>query len=462
MGTAQALATGSKLKQQVSGDVFAPGDAQYDQARRGWNLSVDHYPALVLVANDARDVAAGVRFAREAGLGVAVQTTGHGVQRPADDSLLIVMSRLNGATVDPEARTARVEGGAVWQSVLEKSTPHALAPLLGSSPHVGVVGYTLNGGLGWLARRYGLAVDHVRRVEVVTADGEIHRASATENSDLFWGLRGAGGNFGVITALEIDLFPVATVYGGHLIYPGELAREALGFFRDWTATLPDAMTSSIAVMKFPSAPQIPEALRGQIQVIVRAVYAGDAGEGASLIQPWRDWRAPKADTFREMPFSEIAAVSNDPVQPTAGHGAHEMFAELSDDALDIIVRHATNAASPVAMHELRHAGGAIARVGEGENAVTNRDAHYYYQMGGPVFGPDGKAKSAAYIRQVRDDLHAFVHGGVYLNFMGTGEGYHRGRDAFGPEGYQRLLALKAKYDPDNLFRFAYQLTPPEA
>lgn len=457
----QALTASEQLRRQVAGSVYAPGDDDYDKMRRGWNLAVDHYPALVLVASDAQDVVAGVRYAREAGLGVAVQATGHGVQRPADGSLLIVTSAMNAVQVDVETRTARVEAGAVWQQVLEQATPHGLAPLLGSSPHVGVVGYTLGGGIGWLARRYGLAADHVRWIEVVTADGVLRRAGATENPDLFWALRGGGGNFGVITALEVDLFPVASVYGGNLIYPGVIAGEALRFFREWTATVPDEMTSSIAILRFPSLPQVPEALRGRLQVIVRAVYAGDPDAGAAYLRRWHDWRIPDADTFREMPFADIAGVSNDPAQPTAGYGSHEMFRELSDEAIDIIVRHATSSQSPLALNELRHAGGAVARAGIGLNAIGNRDAVYYFQMGGPVPGPEGKAASKAYIRQFKADLQPYIHGGVYLNFMSAGEGNDRAGDAYGQEAYPRLLALKGEYDPDNLFRYSYPLVESE-
>ncbi|HEX2906842.1 MAG TPA: FAD-binding oxidoreductase [Phototrophicaceae bacterium] len=446
-----------EAQQHVTGQVITPADTDYEQIRRGWNLALDQYPALILVAATAQDVVTGVRFANQQGLGIAIRATGHGVQYPADDNLLIVTSRLTGVEVDVKNRTVRVEAGAKWQQVLAQVTPHGLAPLLGSSPYVGVTGYTLGGGIGWLARKYGLAADSVRRIEVVTADGVLRQASATENSDLFWGLRGGGGNFGVVTALEFGLYPVPTIYGGNLIYSGENALDGLRFYRDWVKTAPDELTSSIAIIKFPNAPQLPEALRGKIQVILRAAYTGSAADGQAYIQKWVDWREPLTNTFHEMPFAEIGTISNDPVDPAAGYGSNEMFNELSDAAIATIVRRATDPASPLVMAELRHAGGAIARVAADANAIGNRDASFYFQIGGPLFTPEAKTASIAYIRQFKADLKPYLRGGVYLNFMSGDEVTSRTQDAYRPESYQRLRALKAKYDPDNRFRYSYQL-----
>lgn len=450
-----------RLKESASGSVLTPDHPAYDTTRRGWNLSVNHFPALILVAENAQDVVAGVNYARENGLGVSIQTTGHGIQQPADDALLIVMSHMTGVEVDAKRRTARVEGGAMWKHVLEQATPHGLTALLGSAPHVGVVGYTLGGGIGWLARKYGLSADSVRWIEVVTADGELRRASPTENRDLFWALRGGGGNFGVVTALEIDLYPVEAVYGGSLVYPGEVAGDALRFFRDWTASAPDELTSSFQIMNFPNSPQMPEAIRGKTQVIVRAAYTGDPAKGQAYIQQWLDWRKPLVNAFRVTPFSEIGTVSNDPVEPGAGYGSNEMFDTLSDDAIDLIVRQMTDKTSPIMMGEIRHAGGAIARVPADANAIGNRDAQFYFTMGGAAFTPEIKAALAKGIGTFRNDLKPFVRGGGYLNFMSGGESIDRAKDAYLPASYRRLLDVKAKYDPDNLFRYSYQLVTAE-
>lgn len=449
------------LQAQIMGRVYLPGESDYERLRRGWNLAIDQHPALILVPSNAEDVMAGIRFAREQGLGVAVQLTGHGVHQPADDSLLIITSRMTAIELDVEARTVKVEAGVVWQGVLDVVTPHGLAPLNGTSPHVGVVGYTLGGGIGWLARRYGFAADSVRWIEIVTADGVLRRASPTENVDLFWGLRGGGGNFGVVTALEFEVYPVATIYGGNLTYPAHLAGEALRFFRDWVTALPDELTASIAVMKFPSLPQVPEPMRGKMQVMLKAAFAGDVAQGEALLKPWLDWHTPTSNTFREMPFADIASISNDPVDPVTSYGSSEQFDQLSDEAIDMIVHHMTDAASPFLVNELRHAGGAITRVAADANAIGNREAVFYLQMGGLTPTPEVREGMKRYIRQYTKALQPFLRGGAYLNFMSGGEAQRRAKDAYLPASYQRLLDLKAKYDPNNQFHFSYQLITPE-
>lgn len=461
MTLSHTIASADQLRNQIAGIVLTPNDPDYEQKRRAWDLTLEQHPALILIPQNAEDVAAGVRFARDAGLGIAIQSTGHGTLYPADDNLLIITSQMNAVEVNVQARTARVEAGTVWKHVLDKSTPHGLAPLLGTSPHVGVVGYTLGRGIGWLSRKYGFAADSVRWIDIVTADGVLRRASPTENSDLFWGLRGGNGNFGVVTALEFELYPVPTVYGGELVYPGELATDALRFFREWVKSVPDELTASINVAKFPSFPQIPEALRGKFQVLVRAAYAGDSSEGAALIQKWLDWRTPTSNSFQEIPFAEIGSIQKDPVDPTATFGSHEMFDQLSDELIDVIVRHATDPSSPVVFNEVRHAGGAIARVSPDSSAISYRDAEFYFQIGGPVPTPELLAAIKAYVPHYKEALRPYVRGGVYLNFMKGAEVRDRVKDAFSSETYARLVALKTKYDPDNLFRYSYPLVKSE-
>ncbi len=457
MVSMDVAASAEALQAQVSGQVLTPDHPHYNEFRLSWNRSNDQYPALILAAENVEDVVAGVRFAEAADLNIAVQSTGHGHQFPADDALLIITSNMKGVHVDPEARTARVEAGVLWGEVLAHTTPHGLAPLLGSSPYVGVVGYTLGGGIGWLARKFGLAADSVRRIELVTADGFWRRASATENPELFWGLRGGGGNFGVVTALEFDLYPVASLYGGQLTYQNPDVAEMLRFYREWVKTLPHELTSSITVFKFPSLPFVPEAMRGQIQVLMKAAYIGDPAEAQKLIQPWLEWRTPAANTFHELPFAEVGTISNDPVDPTAGYGSHEMFDELSDGAIAVITKQMTNQESPLAFTELRHAGGAITHVAPDANAIGNRDAVFFMQTAGLVPTPELYAAVKAAIRDYKAKLRPHVRGGVCLNFMKGEESGQRVRDAYLPESYQRLLALKARYDADNRFRFSYQL-----
>ncbi len=446
-----------RLRALVSGSVLTPADPRYDQMRRGWNLSIDQYPALILVADDAADVAAGVQFARANQLGVAVQSTGHGLLRPANDALLIITSRLTSVSIDPDRRTARVEAGVIWQHVLDEAAAYGLAPLLGSSPYIGVVGYTLGGGMGWLARKYGLAADSVRAIEIVTPDGVQRHASATENAELFWGLRGGGGNFGVVTALEISLYPVATVYGGTLTYAADDLAEALRFFRSWICAVPDELTASLTIMKYPDLPQVPEPVRGKTLVMVKAVYAGDAVDGAALMQGWLDWRTPLANSFTEIPFNQIGRVSNDPVDPMPSYGTGELLDDLSDEAIEVIVGYTTNPTSPLIATEIRHGQGAVMRAAANLNAIGNREAKLYLRMSGITPTPEASAYVQRYLQGFKYELKPALHGGMYLNFMGGDDQPRRSRDAYSTDAYYRLRALKAYYDPQNLFRFSFNI-----
>lgn len=449
------------LREAVSGRVITPDDDAYDQSRSAWDLTYKSYPAVIVVAQNTQDIVAAVNFAHEANLSIAVQSTGHGMQYAADDNLLIITSQMRGVTVDVHENTARAEAGAIWKDILDKSTPLGLAPLLGSSPHVGVVGYTLGRGIGWLSRRYGFAADSLRGIELVTSDGKIRRASPTEHAELFWGLRGGGGNFGVVTALEFELYPVPTIYGGDMTYPGDAAGDALRFFREWVKTAPDELTASIAVMKFPSLPFVPKEMWGKQQVIVRAAYDGDVQVGESYIQQWLDWRTPLTNTFHEMPFAEIGTIQKDPVNPTAGFGSNELARELSDGLIEVILRHMTRADSPMTFTEIRHAGGAITRFPADANAIAHRDAEFYVNVAGLTPTPEAYEAVKQYVPQYKADLRPYVMGGVYLNFMKGAEAKERIHDAFPPEIFERLLALKQQYDPQNRFRYSYQLVSPE-
>lgn len=446
-----------ELSDQISGTILRPDDAEYEESRRGWNLNINQFPALIVIVNDVQDIVASVRYASAHNLGVSVQLTGHGIKSPADDNLLIVTKQLKGVTVDVAARTARTEGGTIWQEVLDAATPHGLAPLLGTSPHVGVVGYTLGGGIGWLGRQYGLAADSVHAIDVVTPDGEFHHTTPTQDGDLFWGLLGGGGNFGVVTAIEFALYPVATLYGGTLTYPGTTAKEALHFYREWLKGVPEALTSSIAIIKYPEMPQLPDTMRGKIFVLLRAAYAGEATKGEELLQAWLDWQAPLSNTFRSMPFAEAATITNDSVAPVPLYTTSDMLGELSDAAIELIVLYATNPQSPVILSELRHAGGAIARADGNANAVSNRDAAFYLTIGGPTFTPESRKAMEEYIPLYKRELHPYLHGGIYMNLTNGDEARARVKDAYTPEKYERLLALKAKVDPKNLFRFGVPL-----
>jgi FAD/FMN-containing dehydrogenase len=457
---AQALSV-EQLKSQVQGAVIVPGDADYDAARMAWNLSVNQYPDVVVVAESAADVAAAVRFAAENDLGIAVQSTGHGITLPADGALLIVTSHLTDLRVDPQAQTAWIGAGLKWGMVLAETRQYALAPLLGSSPDVGVVGYTLGGGMGWLARKHGLATDSVRAFEVVTAAGEVIRANASENADLFWALRGGGGSFGVVTGMEIRLYPVDTVYGGNLFYPGAMAREVFTRYRQWIAAASDDLTSSISVMKFPPLPDVPEPMRGQAFVIVRGLYAGPVAEGEALVNAWREWSAPLMDDFRAMPFSEVGTVSNDPVDPMPGLSSGAWLREITDEVIETLIARIVEGQSPVVAAEVRHAGGAIARADTSASAYSHRDAQHLLQMVAFTPAPEVYAAAQQYMTQVKEEIQSALTGGVYMNFLEGEEAHARTQQGYAPETYRRLMAVKAQYDPRNRFSFSYNI-PPQA
>src|SRR5215469_12408682 len=317
------------LRAAIDGEVFVPGDDGYDEARQAWNLAVDEQPAVVVVAESAADVVQAVRFARSRGMRIAPQGTGHGSGplEPLQGAMLLRTLRMRGVRIDPAARTARAEAGAQWQDVTVPAGEYGLAALAGSSPNVGVTGYTLGGGIGWLARRYGLAANSVTAAEVVIPDGHLVRADAGREPDLFWAVRGGGGSVGVVTALEMRLYPVRELYAGVLFFPIERSAEVLHAWRAWTDTVPDEVTSVGRILRFPPLPEVPEALRGQAFALVEAAYLGDAGAAAELIQPLRRL-GPELDTFATIPAPGLQQVHMDPDQPVPGWGDGAFLADL--------------------------------------------------------------------------------------------------------------------------------------
>lgn len=450
-----------QLRSRIRGEALTPRDEGYDTARRPWNLTVDQHPALIVLAKTTEDIVEAVRFAAARDLEVAVKARGHGTIRNADQSLLIVTSQLTEVRVDAAAQTAWVSGGTKWGDVLEQAQAFGLAPLLGSSPDVGAVGYTLGGGMGWLARRYGLSTDSVNRFELVTAEGELVNASASENPDLFWALRGGGGNFGVVTGMEIRLYPVTIVYGGNLFYPVNMAREVYAFYRDWIAQTPDELTSSVVLMNFPPFPAIPEPLRGQSFVIVRGCYSGPVEQGEKLIDRWRAWQPPTIDAFHAMPFSQVAAISNDPVDPIPSYSSGIWLKDLSDETADILIQHAAPNGGPplLVFAEVRHAGGAICSVDPQSAAYGNRDALHILQVIGAAPTPEIHTALRQHVSRLKEALASHLHGGVYMNFLEGSEARELTKNGFSPEAYRQLQTVKAKYDPDNRFSHSYDIPP---
>jgi UDP-N-acetylenolpyruvoylglucosamine reductase len=451
------------LRAGLRGTAHAPGEEGYDEASRAWNLAAHQRPALVIVAGGAADVMAAVRFARDAGMGVGVMATGHGVGVPCDGGVLINTSRMRGVRVDPAARTARVEAGALWTDLIHEAQPHGLAGLMGSTSYVGIVGYTMGGGFGWLGRKYGFNAASVRQADVVTADGDLVRVSADEHPELFWGLGGGGGNFGIVTSLEFQLYPMGTLYGGNLIYPVEKAAEVLDAYARWSAELPDEWTTGVAFLNVPPLPALPEPLRGRSVIALRGCYCGESPEtGEQMLRPVREELGETImDTFGSMPFAAMDSISMDPVDPMGARQHAEMLDELSPEAIETLVEVAgAGSGSPLIILELRQLGGALARTADHLSTMGMGESRFIMNGIGPAFTPEMAEGVVAYLGGVAEATRPFQTGDTYVNFMELeGASPERVKAAYAPEDYERLVALKNHYDPQNTFRFNRNIRP---
>lgn len=462
MTSSVAFAPGAveELAARLDGPVFLPDGPEYAAELDGFDRSVRHHPALVVGAASADDVVSAVRFARANNLGVAVQNTGHGVAVAADGALFISTRRMNRHAIDPRRRTARIGAGVLWDDVIASAAEYGLAPLNGSAPFVGAVSYTLGGGIGLLSRRYGYAADHVRWIDVVTADGRRLRASETEHADLFWALRGGKGNFGVVTAIEVDLFEVSRLYGGGLFFAADVTPDVLHTYRSWVADVPDDLSSSFAMVPFPDLPFVPEPLRGRFATHVRLSYLGTAERGEELIRPLRDVAPRLLDTVGELPYARVGTVHNDP--PTAGSYYINTFqlTDLSRDTVDELLALAGPDADGTVIVEIRQLGGALARPPRVPNAVAHRSAPFQlYSASVLGAGHDDEVRAAH--AQLVDRLRPWDSGYRTLNFM-AGVAHSdpaEVRAAFTDEAYARLVAVKTRYDPANVFRFNHNIPP---
>src|SRR5215207_3221046 len=457
------------LRAGLRGAAYAPGEDGYDEGRQAFNLNAHQHPALVVMADGAADIMAAVRFARDEGLGVGVLATGHGVASPCASGVLINTSRMRGVRVDPEARTARVEAGALWRDVNPEAQAHGLAGLLGSSSGVGVVGYTMGGGFAWLGRKYGFNADSVREADVVTADGELLRVSAYKHPDLFWGLKGGGGNFGIVTSMEFALYPLTSVYGGNLFYSLEQTAEVLDLYVRWVETLPDEMTTAIAFMNFPPVPELPEPLRGGSFISVRGCYCGEPVEaGKELLRPWREFGEPLVDTFGVMPYRQMDMISMDPLDPLGFYTHVELLHELSPEAIEKLVELAgVDSESPLAMLELRQLGGALARTSADLSPIGRRDSRFImFGLGispTPEATPEVAQRVHEHLARLAEEMRPYETGATYVNFLELGDWTpERTQTAYSPEDWERMVGLKNRYDPDNLFRFNRNILPSSA
>jgi FAD/FMN-containing dehydrogenase len=461
MSDETAVTSGFELP-GFSGEVLNPGDAGYDEARKVFNGMIDRRPAIIARCANADDVAAAVNLAREHDLPLSVYGGGHGVTGSAvvDAGICIDLRPMNGIEVDPEKGTARAEGGLTWGEVDAATQEHGLAVTGGRVSGTGVGGLTLGSGSGWLDRKFGYTCDSLIAAEVVTADGTKVMASEDENAELFWGLRGGGGNFGVVTAFHFQLHPVGPmVLGGMLLYPAEMAGELTRFYRDFMLAAPDEVGTGLAFITAPPVEFVPEPARGKPVVGIVVCYAGPPEEGEERMRPLREFGPPAADLVQPMPYVAVQQLLDPPnVKGMQNYWTADFLAELPDEAVDVLVEHATNPVSPLSQIILVPGGGAVARVDDDAMAFGQRSAPWNIHYLSMWPDPADTEQNIAFTRGVATAMKPWTTGRAYLNFIGD-EGIGRVEAAFGTEKYERLQAIKDEWDPQNLFRHNQNIPP---
>lgn len=447
------------LAARTEGPVLLPGQEGFDEERTGFNLAARHRPEVIVGAARAEDVAAAVSFAAAHGLPVAVTNTGHGFSVASEGGLLITTRRMAAVRVDPGARSAYVAAGARSGQVVREAARYGLAPLNGSAPHVGLVSYTLGGGLALLGRSHGWAADRVLAMDVVTADGRLRHVTPDARPELYWALLGGRDNVGIVTGMEFGLVPVARLYGGGLFFDVEQSPGILDAYRRWTATLPDEMNSSVALIPFPDDPQVPGPLRGRHVCHVRIAFTGRPEDGERMVEPLRQAGPRLLENLREMPYEHSADIHDDPPVPMAWAADNAFLTDLDGDTVRTITEHAGPGAALPAIVELRHLGGALARRPVHPNAVGHRDARFMLAVLIPLAGAS-TADAHALLERLFTDLRPRTSG-RFLNFMGHGDaaGQERTRTAYTADDHRRLTELKAAYDPHNIFRLNYNIPP---
>jgi FAD/FMN-containing dehydrogenase len=445
------------------GELLLPTNPGYDAARGIWNGAIDRHPACIARCTGAADVVAAVRFARERDLVVAVRSGGHGVAGHAvcDGGLVIDLSPMKGIRVEPQARTARAQAGVLWGELDRETQLFGLATVGGIVTHTGIAGLTLGGGIGWLMRKHGATVDNLLCVDVVTAEGEIVTASEEDNPDLFWAIRGGGGNFGIVTSFEYRLHPVGPiVLSGPVFHRLEDAPEVLRFYREFIATAPDELTTIFELSVAPPFPFLPEEVHGKPIVMVGACYAGSPNEGAEVVRALKQFGRPIVDLLEPKPYTALQSMF-DPLVP---HGWHRYWKSvelppLTDDAIDTLIEHAPAVTSPKSYCIVFQLGGALARVGENETAFSQRDPAHNVNINAVWTEEDPDAeRHIAWARDFFDAMQPHAGGRVYVNFLGE-EGGNRVRQAYGARNYERLVELKRAHDPTNFFRLNQNIQP---
>ncbi len=450
-----------ELRESLRGELVQPGDPAYEDGRRVWNGSIDRRPALIARCTGVADVIAAVRFARRTGIDLAVRSGGHSFPglSVADGALLVDLAPLKGIRVDRENLTVRAQAGVLLGELDRETQQFGLAVPAGIVTHTGLAGLTLGGGIGWLMRKYGLTVDQLLSVDLISADGELVHASEDANADLFWAVRGGGGNFGIVTEFEFRLNPLGPiVVAGPVAWPMEESPEVLRFYRDWVAAAPDELMTIVVHRKAPPLPFVPVEFHGKRVVMVICCYAGPVEQGEAVVRPLKRFGSPIIDLCEPKPFLAHQGMFD----PSFPHYRWYYFKScdvpaLTDEVIDITVEHSLRIESPLTAFPIWQLGGAVARVGEDETAFSGRNAGFTYNIGACTLGADGFEQEREWVRGLWSALEPY-HTGVYVNFLGD-EGQERVRESYGPEKYARLRALKRRYDPDNFFHINQNIPP---
>jgi FAD/FMN-containing dehydrogenase len=450
-----------ELNASFKGELVRPSDPTYDEHRKVWNGSIDRSPALIARCSGVPDVIAAVRFARSTGLPLAVRGGGHSYpgHSVCDGGMVIDLGPMKGIRVDPEAGTASVQAGVLWGELDRETQAFGLATTGGIVSHTGVAGLTLGGGVGWLQRKHGLTIDQLLSVDLITAEGELVRASETENPDLFWGVRGGGGNFGIVTKFELGLHPVGpTVLAGPIFWPMEQAPDLLRFYRQWSAEAPDELMTSVVQRRAPAVDFVPSAVHGQLVVAIVCCYTGAVDDGEKIVRHLRAFGSPVLDLCEPKPYVAHQTMFD----ASFPHGWRYYFracdvGELSDDVIDVMVEYGRRIVSPVTSVGVWQMGGAVARVADSETAFNGRHAAFTFNINGNSRTREGFEREREWARAYWSALEPY-HTSVYVNFL-MEEGQERIRQAYGAEKYERLKALKRAYDPMNLFRLNQNIPP---
>jgi len=445
----------------LRGSVVTPGDPMYDETRQVWNAMIDRKPGLIARCSNAGDVVSAVNFARTHGLDVAIRGGGHNIAGNAvcDGGLMIDLSPMKAVHVDASARRATVEPGCTLGDFDAAAQAHALATPLGINSTTGVAGLTLGGGFGWLSRKHGMTVDNLISADVVTAEGKVVRASATESPDLFWGLRGGGGNFGVVTSFEFQLHPVGpNVLSGLIVFPFDQAKSVLTQFARFTEKMPDDLNVWMVTRKAPPLPFLPAEVHGKEIVALALCYAGDPKEGEKLIEPLRSFGTPYGEHVGVQPYTAWQQAFDPLLTPGArNYWKSHNFAQLSESALDAIIEYAGKLPSPLCEIFIGTIGGQTTRVAPDAMAYSSRDAKYVMNVHGRWETAAEDERCMAWAREFFAKSKPFASGGAYINFL-TEDEAERIASAYGPT-YKRLVEVKTKYDPANLFHMNQNIKP---